>query len=60
MENAEKIIEALLLEIAELKREIEKLRKENAELKARLEMNSSNSSLPPSSDKFKKKIKKGL
>jgi len=48
-------IEDLLREIAELKIELEKLRKENAELKARLGMNSSNSSLPPSSDRFKKK-----
>ena len=32
-----------------------KLKAENAELKARLGMNSSNSSLPPSSDKFVKK-----
>ena len=65
MENAEKIIKELLLEIAELKAQlakalarIEELEKENAELKARLGMNSSNSSLPPSSDRFKKKDKK--
>ena len=62
-------IEDLLREIAELKlqlakalariEELEKenklLREENAMLKAKLNMNSSNSSLPPSSDRFVKK-----
>lgn len=55
-------IEDLLLEIAKLKKEIEKLKieneqlkKENAWLRAQLNMNSSNSSLPPSSDRFGKK-----
>jgi len=57
-------IEDLLKEIADLKMQlakalarIEELEKENAELRARLGMNSTNSSLPPSSDKFKKKDK---
>ena len=38
-----------------LKREIEALRAENAELRRRLELDSSNSSKPPSSDGLKKK-----
>lgn len=46
----------ILLEKALLRIEI--LEKENAELKAKLGMDSSNSSFPPSSDKFKKKDKK--
>lgn len=57
-------IEDLLKEITELKMQlakalarIEELEKENAELKAKLGMNSTNSSLPPSSDRFKKKEK---
>ena len=60
-------IEILLRRIAELEFQLSKaldrikeLEKENAELKSRLGMNSSNSSFPPSSDKFiKKKIKIG-
>lgn len=44
-------IKELEIENAQLKKEIE-------ELKARLNMDSSNSSFPPSSDKFKKKDKK--
>ena len=62
-------VEDLLLEIAELKlqlsktwarieefeKENKKLKAENAALKAKLRMNSSNSSFPPSSDKFGKK-----
>src|ERR1700689_280180 len=45
-------VEAL---IASLKREIEALRAENAELRRRLGLDSSNSSKPPSSDGLKKK-----
>lgn len=55
-------IEILLRRIAEFELQlskalarIEELEKENAELKARLGINSSNSSFPPSSDKFIKK-----
>lgn len=44
-------------EIVELKKENMKLKKENEELKTKLGMDSSNSSFPPSSDKFKKKVK---
>ncbi len=41
--------------IASLKREIEALRAENAELRRRLGLDSSNSSKPPSGDGLKKK-----
>ena len=41
--------------IASLKREIEALRAENAELRRRLGLDSSNSSKPPSSDGLKKR-----
>jgi transposase len=44
-------------ERAELKDEVLKLKKENAELKEKLNINSQNSSKPPSSDLFKKKKK---
>ena len=47
-----------LIRIEELEKENKKLKLENAELKAKLGMNSSNSSLPPSSDKFVKKKEK--
>ncbi|MGL5050455.1 MAG: DUF6444 domain-containing protein, partial [Fusobacteriaceae bacterium] len=50
-------IKELELENNELKLIIQLLRKEIEELKAKLNMDSSNSSLPPSSDKFKKKDK---
>ncbi|MGL4946993.1 MAG: DUF6444 domain-containing protein [Cetobacterium sp.] len=51
-------IKELEKENYELKLIIQLLRKEIQELKAKLNMNSSNSSFPPSSDKFKKKDKK--
>jgi transposase len=41
--------------IASLQRELEALRAENAELRRRLEMNSSTSSKPPSSDGLRKR-----
>ncbi|MGL4788401.1 MAG: DUF6444 domain-containing protein [Cetobacterium sp.] len=54
-------IKELEKENNELKLIIQVLTKEIEELEAKLNMNSSNSSLPPSSDRFKKKIKnKGL
>ncbi|MGL5970765.1 MAG: DUF6444 domain-containing protein [Cetobacterium sp.] len=53
-------IKELEKENYELKLIIQLLRKEIEELKAKLNMNSSNSSFPPSSDKFKKKTKIGL
>jgi transposase len=49
------LIEALRREVAELRGENEALRAENAELRRRLELDSSNSSKPPSSDGLKKK-----
>lgn len=48
-------IEQLTKKLNEALARIEALEKENAELRARLAMNSSNSSLPPSSDRFIKK-----
>jgi cell shape-determining protein MreC len=50
-------LEKALARIEALEKENKLLREENAMLRARLNMNSSNSSLPPSSDRFiKKKI----
>ena len=50
----------LLNLVQELKREINELKKENAELRERLNLNSKNSSKPPSSDQKKtKKSPKG-
>lgn len=49
--------EELLDKLEKALARIEALEKENATLRARLNMNSSNSSLPPSTDRFiKKKI----
>ena len=60
-QEKDKIIEQLMAENAELRRlvaqlqeEIRVLREQNAELKARLNMNSSNSSKPPSTDGYRK------
>lgn len=47
--------EELLDKLEKALARIEALEKENATLRARLNMNSSNSSLPPSSDRFTKK-----
>lgn len=47
--------EELLDKLEKALARIEALEKENAILRARLNMNSSNSSLPPSSDRFTKK-----
>lgn len=55
MTELEKLLREALEENKKLKKQIEVLMKENAELKARLGMNSTNSSMPPSSDKFSKK-----
>lgn len=49
------LVSALMLEIADLKKEVAILRHENAELKYRLNSNSQNSSRPPSSDGYQKK-----
>jgi len=51
------IIESLIVEINQLKLENKILREENKKLRAQLNMNSSNSSMPPSADGFKKKLK---
>jgi len=53
--SLKKIVAALMQEVADLKKEVETLRLENAELKSRLNSNSQNSSRPPSSDGYKKK-----
>ena len=49
------LIGALRLEVAELRRENAALRTENAELRRRLDLDSSTSSKPPSSDGLRKK-----
>lgn len=49
------LVRTLLLKIEEQANEITFLKAENVELRNRLNQNSSNSSLPPSSDKFKAK-----
>ncbi len=43
--------------VAQLRKEIQELKRENAELKERLGLNSSNSSKPPSNDQKKNKQK---
>ncbi|MGL4980366.1 MAG: DUF6444 domain-containing protein, partial [Fusobacteriaceae bacterium] len=55
MTEIEKLLREALVEIKRLNVLVDELRKENAELKFRLGMNSTNSSLSPSSDKFTKK-----
>jgi len=50
LQEANDLIAFLLVEIKRLADENAQLRRENAELRARLDMNSSNSSKPPSSD----------
>lgn len=55
IENLGKLLKEALDEIKRLNTLVDELRKENAELKAKLGMNSTNSSLSPSSDKFTKK-----
>ena len=52
------LIESLILEVNQLKEENRILKEENQRLKAQLGLNSSNSSKPPSTDGFKKKLKK--
>jgi transposase len=49
------LVRTLLLKIEEQVKEIALLKAENVELRNRLNQNSSNSSLPPSTDKFKAK-----
>lgn len=51
------LIESLIIEVNNLKEENRLLNEENQKLKARLGLNSSNSSKPPSTDGFKKKQK---
>lgn len=53
LEEAIKLIEQLFLIITDLQ-------KENAELKERLNINSTNSSVPPSQDRSKKKLNTNL
>ena len=51
------LIESLILEVNQLKEENRILKEEIQRLKAQLSLNSSNSSKPPSTDGFKKKLK---
>jgi transposase len=55
-----RIIEQLRVEVAQLRADNERLREENAELKRRLGMNSTNSSQPPTSDGLAKPTRKSL
>jgi transposase len=55
MQNNPNEIETLKATIKELGEEIERLKAENAELRRRLGLDSTNSSKPPSSDGYKKK-----
>ncbi len=55
--DKDKIIESLMAEITLLKAKVAKLVEENIALKEKLGLNSSNSSLPPSSDRNKAKPK---
>lgn len=55
IKELQQLVKALLSEITSLKLEVAILQAENAELKARLNQNSSNSSKPPSSDYFNRK-----
>ena len=57
MKNYEEIIEKLLARITELEALVEKQAIEIADLKRRLNKNSSNSSKPPSSDGLKKPVR---
>lgn len=52
--------EELLDKLEKALARIEALEKENVTLRARLNMNSSNSSLPPSTDRFTKKKDRSL
>lgn len=54
LEECHKVIRVLLQSVDTLTKRMEKLEKENRELKERLNMSSSNSSLPPSKDGKKK------
>ena len=59
LEESHLVIEALWGFCRTLKQEVVFLRKENAELKGRLNLNSSNSSKPPCSGLRKEKEEKG-
>lgn len=55
------LVEQLRSEVVQLRADNEKLRAENADLRRRLDMNSQNSSKPPSSDSpFAKPVPKSL